>query len=1008
MTKILSWRFLPSHWPHKAQSDGLWIDDTVQLYINPAELASLPNVPAGDVPEQASLPMKLATSAGNLASAATVNSASTIPGIDQHWDGITFAQGGGWYPPDNGLAAGASAVITAENSAIQLTSLTGGSAVTLSLSSFFSSVVSSGYFLSDPRVLYDAQAGHFVITEDEISNNLSSSKILLAVSKTGNPTLNSSDWIFDATSTTYVINGQNSWADQPLASTDGKNIYITTNQFSSSGNYVGDALTVFGNVLSSGTFSTVTATGYASPSYQPAAIKGGGAYFISHYSANSLSIMQASSAGTVISTTNISLGSIDYGNGSYSVAQTGVANKIDAGDGRVNSAAYDPVNRKLYVVFEVQPISGTGQLPSVELIQMDVSQATPKILAIGNLNTLLPKAGVAAGAATLNASVAVDGAGDVIVNFNVSGPSMSPADYYALWLGAGSSNSTTIGVTGFSTAVDYHDSVQSYVDPNNDSIGRWGDYSTAVADSNSSTAFYISNEFVNGTASGYVSWGTAVAHVVASLPTPATYTVSGFLALNPSSSTPLFPPVAIADTSTHVGSSLDTLETYYQSVASISLTDTPAPVSIAASQSVSDHNVLLKIIGSYNLTVTGTTNNDTLEDTPNSVSTLSGLGGTDTFMVLGTATITDLGGADILQVSAGGIANATIATAWTATSATSDAGTVNITTNGLSVNLSAASGSVGYTVTDIGTNATLIGSNFADAFHAGNGDTLTGGLGIDTFAIGSGTATITDLGAGGADILQVSAGGIANATVATAWTATSATSNAGTVNITTNGLSVDLSAVTIGGHGFTVTNTGAAATLVGSNLNDTLVSGTGNDTLNGGAGNDIINGGKGADTLTGGPGSDTFVFAKGDSGQSTGFDIITDYTKGAVGIGDLINYTSGPMVIGGNANPATGGGFFSTAQASINQTTGVATFATSNFTNNLANDLAAVAARISAAGDAAGKFALFHVTNDAGNEYLFISDGSKGVTSNDEVVHLVGVNSVGSIDLTHGHLTILT
>ena len=52
---------------------------------------------------------------------------------------------------------------------------------------------------------------------------------------------------------------------------------------------------------------------------------------------------------------------------------------------------------------------------------------------------------------------------------------------------------------------------------------------------------------------------------------------------------------------------------------------------------------------------------------------------------------------------------------------------------------------------------------------------------------------------------------VANATVHSAWTASAASVNSGTENITTNGMAVNLAAVT-NGNGFTVTTTGSGTT----------------------------------------------------------------------------------------------------------------------------------------------------------------------------------------------------
>jgi uncharacterized delta-60 repeat protein len=181
--------------------------------------------------------------------------------------------------------------------------------------------------------------------------------------------------------------------------------------------------------------------------------------------------------------------------------------------------------------------------------------------------------------------------------------------------------------------------------------------------------------------------------------------------------------------------------------------------------------------------------------------------------------------------------------------------------------------------------------------------------------------------------------------------------------------------------------------------NDTLTGDTNANVLKGGAGNDVITGCTGADTLTGNAGKDTFIFAGGDSGQLTGFDMIADFTKGAVGMGDLIDF-SAEITKGGNTNPAT------TNEASINQITGVATFAAKSGAT-LSDALLDIATRFTAAGDEAGKFAFFKI-NAKGDYYLFVSDSNAGVTANDVVVQLVGVQKISSIDLTGGNLTVLS
>ena len=99
----------------------------------------------------------------------------------------------------------------------------------------------------------------------------------------------------------------------------------------------------------------------------------------------------------------------------------------------------------------------------------------------------------------------------------------------------------------------------------------------------------------------------------------------------------------------------------------------------------------------------------------------------------------------MLTIAAGAIANATVTTAWTATSATTNSGTATITTSGLAVNLAAVTtGTTGFNVINTGVATTLTGSGLADKLTGGIGnDTLSGGAGNDTLIGGLGNDSLT-------------------------------------------------------------------------------------------------------------------------------------------------------------------------------------------------------------------------------------------------------------------------
>lgn len=346
--------------------------------------------------------------------------------------------------------------------------------------------------------------------------------------------------------------------------------------------------------------------------------------------------------------------------------------------------------------------------------------------------------------------------------------------------------------------------------------------------------------------------------------------------------------------------------------------------------------------------------------------TLTGGTGNDLFIVsAGTDTITDLGdGNDNLTVQVGTTANATVVAAFTATSASIIAGTANLTTAGFAVNVAASLGPNGYTITNTGGATTLTGSGFADTLNGGAGndtllggngndllegfggndslggdagndtlngglgndtlvggsgddsldggagndsldgglgnDSLTGGTGNDTFVVGSGTDTVADLG--GSDVLQVTAGAVASVTVTSSFTATSSTRNAGTANLQTDGIAVNLAAAQ-GPIGYNVTASSTAAiSVVGSIGNDTLVGNDGADTLQGGDGSDSLVGGDGADLLVGGAGADTLQGGAGNDTLmgDTGTDVVvynlstdgSDTVDLGLGAGDIVLLTA--------------------------------------------------------------------------------------------------------------------
>jgi hypothetical protein len=91
-------------------------------------------------------------------------------------------------------------------------------------------------FSFDPRVLYDAQSGHFFAAAADNSGN--ANRFLVAVSKTNDPTAGWNAFAFKANPTT------NLFADFPTLGVNKDGVFLTANDFNAAGNFTGDTVAV--------------------------------------------------------------------------------------------------------------------------------------------------------------------------------------------------------------------------------------------------------------------------------------------------------------------------------------------------------------------------------------------------------------------------------------------------------------------------------------------------------------------------------------------------------------------------------------------------------------------------------------------------------------------------------------------------------------------------------------------------------------------------------------------
>ncbi len=435
--------------------------------------------------------------------------------IETQFSGISVTS---TYPPNNGLAVGPNNVVMMEGSRIEWTNLAGGSPTLQSVYNFFSPLgATAASSLNHPRCVYDSINQRYIVVMDNSPSGHTISNIDIAVSKDSNP---NDGWYFASLNTSLTINNQLTAADSPTVSVDGTNVYITASQYNVNVSgyagtecwVIGDTAGAGGGIYNGGT-PTVVAN-QITPSTQSiftvVAGNNGKTYYASDYSSGSQVVCTLQTYDAATNTfgpaSTIGLGNIDQG-GAYTAQQLGTSLLLDAGDKRTRNLAY--ANGFLYGVTEIKPIGSS--VPAVHWFKIDVSNPNaPTLVAQGDITG----AAIGTNVATFNGSIAVDGAGDVIINFTASGPNMYPGDYYVYQKGSDPPGS-------FSAPALYQASTGFFNSGNGASVQPWGNYSSATVDPNNPNSFWISNEYV---ANGW--WQTSVAKVAIETAEAPTLTIT--------------------------------------------------------------------------------------------------------------------------------------------------------------------------------------------------------------------------------------------------------------------------------------------------------------------------------------------------------------------------------------------------------------------------------------------------------------------------------------------------
>jgi hypothetical protein len=472
-------------------------------------------------------------------------------------------------PPDQGLCVGGGKVVEAVNNAMRVFD-TAGDALTapVALNQFFMLKPEFqpgppplfGDFISDPKCDYDPDTGHWFLTELQISLDPSTGAFvapthqLVAVSTTSDPTGDFNIYELDTTNDgsdgTPTDAGCPCFGDQPLIGADANGFYVTTNEYTlSTFAFNGAQVYAFSKTgLETGT-NTNAVRIFAGP--MTLSLPNGGLAF---------SIQPATSPNSGYETANngteFFMSATDWGaapalgtradrvltwaltnTASLNTASPSVALSFVA----VNSELYaqppnaqqapgpTPLGDSVHNPLELlaanddrlnQTVFAAGNLwaglnTSVKLPTGATMVGTAWFIVApsdggGTLSATMTNQGYAAvtGANLLYPSIGVTASGAAVIAFSIVGPSMHPSAAYAplsMSDGAGAVRIAAVGAVP-------DDGFTGYRAFGGVGVGRWGDYSAAVADPSGN--IWMATEYIaNQPRTTFANWGTFVYHV---------------------------------------------------------------------------------------------------------------------------------------------------------------------------------------------------------------------------------------------------------------------------------------------------------------------------------------------------------------------------------------------------------------------------------------------------------------------------------------------------------------
>jgi hypothetical protein len=473
-------------------------------------------LPSGHFSAAEAAPSAPATASAAAATAATSAALVNFNGVSSRDSQFTnFEQT--FEPPDQGLCKGNGFVLEPVNSAYRIYRTTGKSLRgPFNINDLFN--VGGKEFTSDPRCWFDPSTQTWFATILFLNDSFTASSLLIAVRHNADPRGLWNEYSIDTTDPSG--NGCPCFGDQPRIGIDQTNLYVTADEFSILGPQFNgaemwaiDKSDLVNGVVSPRfvSFPHLT-TDTTAP--QPALSTGrpDAEYFLSSLDPNGtgdnrIGVWAMTNRGQVGLGGMPTLSSVVINSEGYAVPppapQKGATSKLDSGDDRMQQTQFAGGTVWGELTTAVQPAGDSSVRAGGAWFQVK-----PRLGSAGIAGASIVRQGyiAAAGKYEMYPAVQPDAAGNAAVIFTQTSSARFPSVAYAT-LKAGRSNfgPAVIAAAG---AGPY---IRAAANP-----PRWGDYSFAVPDGASDSA-WLATEYIppksSQTTTGIRNWGTRVIKV---------------------------------------------------------------------------------------------------------------------------------------------------------------------------------------------------------------------------------------------------------------------------------------------------------------------------------------------------------------------------------------------------------------------------------------------------------------------------------------------------------------